>query len=36
MKKILALAATIAGAIWLSRRRTAAQPDPWAAHSDSV
>lgn len=37
MKKILALAAVAAGALLFSRsRRRHAQPDPWAAHSDSV
>jgi len=37
VKKILTLALAVAGAVWFSsRRKSAAQPDPWAQHSDSV
>lgn len=36
VKKILILAAAVAGAIWFAGRRSVAQPDPWARHSDTV
>lgn len=37
MKKLIALAAAVAGAVWFSKRRNASQQqDPWATHSDAV
>jgi len=37
MKKLIALAAAVAGAVWFANRRKAAQqPDSWAQHSDTV
>ena len=37
VKKILTMALAVAGAVWFSnRRKSAAQPDAWAQHSDPV
>lgn len=36
VKKFLVLVAAVVGALWFAGRRKAAQPDPWARHSDTV